>query len=87
VGNTCNFLVFSDYAMILLKDKEQHENKDCDFREKLCTGRCGLMIPVCMFDSHDCCEELQHYLHTHCHESHKTSIDDLSYFVPLAELV
>jgi hypothetical protein len=31
--------------MILLKDKEQHENKDCDFREKLCTGRCGLMIP------------------------------------------
>ena len=47
--------------MILLKDKEQHENKDCDFREKLCTGRCGLMIPVCMFDSHDCCEELRRF--------------------------
>lgn len=47
--------------MILLKDKDQHENKDCDFREQLCMGRCGLMIPVCMFESHDCYEELQRF--------------------------
>ena len=47
--------------MILVKDKDQHENKDCVFREKLCTGRCGLMIPICMFDTHDCYEELQRF--------------------------
>ncbi|XP_052069697.1 uncharacterized protein DDB_G0287625-like [Mytilus californianus] len=47
--------------MILKKDKDQHENQVCEFREKLCIGRCGLMIPVCVYDTHDCYEELQKF--------------------------
>lgn len=45
--------------MILKKEKDHHENETCEFREKLCIGRCGLMIPVCRYDNHDCYEELQ----------------------------
>ena len=46
---------------ILKKDIKNHEEVTCEFREKLCTGQCGLSIPVSIFDTHDCVEELHRH--------------------------
>ncbi|KAK3091904.1 hypothetical protein FSP39_023585 [Pinctada imbricata] len=47
---------------LLRKDLKKHEEDLCEFREKRCTDRCGLSIPIRDFDSHDCIEELRKFI-------------------------
>jgi hypothetical protein len=46
---------------VLRKFLKQHEEEECEHREKLCTKVCGLMIPVRIYEDHDCVEELRKY--------------------------
>ncbi|XP_060080436.1 ORC ubiquitin ligase 1-like [Ylistrum balloti] len=46
---------------LLRKDLSEHEEELCEFREKQCNKQCGLMIPISVFDTHDCFKELQKF--------------------------
>ncbi|XP_033745908.1 uncharacterized protein DDB_G0287625-like [Pecten maximus] len=46
---------------LLRKDLSEHEEELCKFREKKCNKQCGLMIPISVFDTHDCFAELQKF--------------------------
>ncbi|XP_011421246.3 micronuclear linker histone polyprotein [Magallana gigas] len=49
------------FVSVLQKFLKKHEEEECEHREKLCTKVCGLMIPVRIYDGHDCVEELRKY--------------------------
>lgn len=49
------------FVSVLRKSLKKHEDEECEYREKLCTKVCGLMIPVGIYDGHDCVEELRKY--------------------------
>nr|XP_011421246.2 serine/arginine repetitive matrix protein 2-like isoform X1 [Crassostrea gigas] len=49
------------FVSVLQKFLKKHEEEECEHREKLCSKVCGLMIPVRIYDGHDCVEELRKY--------------------------
>ncbi|XP_021350649.1 dentin sialophosphoprotein-like [Mizuhopecten yessoensis] len=46
---------------LLRKDLSEHEEDLCEFREKRCIKQCGLMIPISVYETHDCFVELQKF--------------------------
>lgn len=46
---------------VLRKDLSEHEEDLCEYREKRCNKQCRLMIPISVFDSHDCFKQLQKF--------------------------
>jgi E3 ubiquitin-protein ligase NRDP1 len=46
---------------VLRKFVKQHEEEECEHREELCTKVCGLLLPVRIYQDHDCVEELKKY--------------------------
>lgn len=64
--NECDFKMMECkyekcFESVLRKFLKKHEEEECEHREKLCTDVCGLMIPVRIYDNHDCVEELRKY--------------------------
>ncbi|XP_061191405.1 arginine/serine-rich protein PNISR-like [Saccostrea echinata] len=64
--NECDFKMMNCkyekcFESVLRKFLKKHEEEECEHREKLCTRVCGLMIPVRIYDGHDCIEELRKY--------------------------
>lgn len=64
--NECDFKMMNCkyekcFESVLRKFLKKHEEEECEHREKLCTRVCGLMIPVRIYEGHDCIEELRKY--------------------------
>ena len=44
---------------ILRRDRDEHEEKDCEYREVKCHQDCGLYIPIKDFPGHNCIQALK----------------------------
>ena len=57
---TCRFIKCG--KNILKMYLEQHENTDCEHRESLCGGECGLMIALSDRPTHECMDALKAHI-------------------------